>query len=78
MRRSTERRELDRGRQRGLRHQNPVVAFIAKAVVARAISTVSAMALGALAVVGLVVAFSLSSTLVKRADSPASWSRSGG
>jgi drug/metabolite transporter (DMT)-like permease len=37
---------------------------------ARAPRTVSARTLGALAVVGLVVAFSLSSTLVKRAESP--------
>ena len=40
--------------------------------------TLSGKTLGALAVVGVVIAFSLSSTLVKRAESPASSSRSGG
>jgi len=38
----------------------------------------SAKALGVLAVIGLVVAFSLSSTLVKRAESPGVLVASGG
>jgi drug/metabolite transporter (DMT)-like permease len=50
-------------------HRSGVVAVVVRAFSGGRTGTLSAMALGALAVVGLVVAFSLSSTLVKRADS---------